>query len=349
MIPRISVVLNSYLRVRYLWEALESVVLQESNHGFEILLLSAVPSIQIPPELQRLANDRGRPLHLVRVPPGPVGVGLDRGVNEATGDYVALLDDDDLWEPGKILRLEAVLKNKSDLGYIHNSQLFVNEANSALGPLSIHRIVRHPSSLMPQGNTMLVDPARPQSIAEGQRYHPDFNNSSIVIQRRILLNRADILPQVRRGEDTFLYYLALLSGQSLYLTSDRLTRYRLHSAGSSAGVQPTMSKLSRRLGYLDFVSGHIESLMLVRDHASYNASPQIKRWLLQDLLFWQSLKSTVSCDTQWQETRDRNRVLLGFGVNRPRLRDILAASMNAAALVSPHLTKASFELWRRVW
>lgn len=102
--PVISVLIPFYKVERYLAEAIESV-LQQSYSNWELLLLDdGSPDGSTEIALQYVARypDKIRYFHH----PGRVNKGLpatrNLGVKNAVGTWVALLDADDVWLPGKL-------------------------------------------------------------------------------------------------------------------------------------------------------------------------------------------------------------------------------------------------------
>ncbi len=349
MRTRISVILNSYLRVRFVNQALESVLRQDSCKQFEVILLSAVPGFGVDPRLESLAEESGNTIHVVPVRPGPVGAGLSAALREASGDFLAILDDDDVWERRKVHEIENVIDEEPSLAFFHNAQLFVDETNSPLSPLNPNRAVRHPSSWMPENRTLRVDSSQPKSIAAAQSFAPDFNNSSMTIRRSVLLESQKALESVRRGEDTFLYYCALASRGVLHLTSDRLTRYRLHSGASTSGAQDGAPVQDRWAGYRDYVDGHLDSLALVREYIVDRAAPAVKDWLELDEAFWTTMRWVVSPAGNTRKGKLQLRALLGGASARPRSKEILAASLGIAAAIAPGPARSAFKAWRASW
>jgi len=349
MAPRVTALLNSYVHDRYVMEALGSVVTQASSRPVDIVILSPKSDFEVPPPLARAAEERGHSLRVVRIPVGPAGAGLMLGARAAQGDYLAVLDDDDLWEPGKIRWIETEVERTPGVGYLHNSQRFVDERNRPLFALNPHRLVRHPSSLLPEGREIVVDPRDPMSIARGMTLAPDFNNSSCVIDRSILLETSAALERVARGEDSFLFYSALLSGRRLALTSNRLTRYRLHAAASTAGESRGARGIAALDGYVAYASDHVDMIRLILDHLPDHALPEVPEWLAHEDAFWSTLRDVALREVRGPEALGRVRELLGRGSVRPRTREVYAALWGAWAILSPGLARAAFRAWRFAW
>jgi hypothetical protein len=345
---RISVIVNSYVNDKFLLQALSSVVNQEFGGDFEIIVLSPNPGFELPQPILTKASDRNIRVEIVYVPPGPVGLGLDRGVRAAHGDVIALLDDDDLWEVGRLAAVEVAFRNPRVV-YFHNSQTFVDEENRPLPPFNIHRLIRHPASLLPSGKSVVVDSSDSTTLARGRVYESDFQNSSIAIRRDTLEARLGSLQRVTKGEDTFLYYCAMASRGTLVITTDRLTRYRIHRGGVTASGSTTDSGAGRLEKYVEYANGQQHRLQLVRDELLRFAIPEVVSSLDSDQAFWSTMRSVASGSTTLGEVSTRTRLLLGDAYARPRARELIAVALGWLGASVPKVAQFGFSAWRGVW
>ena len=345
---RISVVINAYKNNLFLPQALNSVLDQEFGGDFEILVLSPTPGFEASKPVLTKASDRGVRLETVSVPPGPAGLGLYRGVRASKGDVIALLDDDDLWEEEKLARVDIAFRNPRVV-YFHHSQTFVDEQNRELSPLSVHRLIRHPASLLPSGMHFLVDASNPKTLARGRIFEPDFQNSSITIRKDALQPCLEALHRVTRGEDTFLYYCALASRGTLEITTDRLTRYRIHYGGITASGSGNTSRVERIERYVEYADGQQDRLQLIREKVLESAIPEVASSLDSDQAFWATMRSVATGSSTRNEASIRTRMLLGDAYARPRMREMTAVGLGWLSAFMPGIAKVGFSTWRGIW
>jgi len=348
MSARVSVLLNSYIHRQFVWDALGSVVGQDSARPVDIVILSPDPRFEVPESLLRSAAERSHEVRVVRIPAGPAGLGLKSGGLAARGSLLAILDDDDLWEPGKLRWIESVAAQVPEVAFLHNSQTFVDRRNRPLSVLNPHRLVRHPSSLSRSGHEYTVDTRDGRSIERGMAFAPDFNNSSCVIDRSTLLD-SPVLERVPRGEDSFLFYTALLTGRPMALTSDRLTRYRLHRAASTTGQSPVAPGSGILPGYVAYVDDHIEVMRQILGHLPSGALDETREWLAHEVAFWSILRGIATGQMRDMGGAARIRELLGTGRVRLRSREIYVGLLGVSGIAAPVLTLASFRAWRLAW
>lgn len=99
MPPLVSVVIPTYNRSRLLLETLQSVFAQ-TFRDFEVIVVNDGSTDDTLEVLRRF----GARVRVISQQNGGIGVARNRGIAEASGHYVALLDHDDLWMPEKLAR-----------------------------------------------------------------------------------------------------------------------------------------------------------------------------------------------------------------------------------------------------
>ena len=101
MNPLVSVVIPTFNRPDLLALTLESVFAQ-SFENFEVVVIDDGSTDDTPQKLRELQARHGARLGVIRQKNGGIGAARNRGLDEARGRYIALLDHDDLWMPTKL-------------------------------------------------------------------------------------------------------------------------------------------------------------------------------------------------------------------------------------------------------
>jgi glycosyltransferase involved in cell wall biosynthesis len=127
--PAVSVILPVYDGEPYLAQAIDSV-LGQAHRPYELIVVddgSTDGSASV-------AARYGAPLRLVRQAHAGGAAALNRGVELATGRYLAFIDADDLWQPDKLrLQLDAFARQPPpDLVFGHVLQFHSPELPAAL-------------------------------------------------------------------------------------------------------------------------------------------------------------------------------------------------------------------------
>lgn len=134
MNPLVSVIIPAYNAARYLPACLDSVLAQTFSH-VEILLVddgSQDDTVAV------LAPYRQRIRYFGQANRG-VYAARNRGIREARGQYIAFLDADDLWCPGKTQAQVDVLEQFPEYGAIHSDTSLIDSSGRIL------KIATHPN------------------------------------------------------------------------------------------------------------------------------------------------------------------------------------------------------------
>lgn len=221
--PLVSVVIPAYNRAGYLQAALASAAMQ-TYRNTEIIVCDDA-SIQDPwPLIRQHADPRVRYFRQVR------NVGMFQNTRDAlaqaTGTYVAVLNDDDVWEPQFLQTLVDVLETHPDV-VLAFCDCSIIDADGALNPAATEQNTRRWWR---------------DRLREGR--HQPFWRLGLV-DRAVLVGCASLLrrsclPLDRLCDqagvywDLYLVYLMASAGQAAYYCPQRLARYRAHADSETA-------------------------------------------------------------------------------------------------------------------
>jgi glycosyltransferase involved in cell wall biosynthesis len=236
--PLVSVVVPTFNRPDYLRLAVESVVTQ-TYKNLEIIVqdngspqdpATALASIQ-DPRLSIYRNDR----NIGQTP------NILAGVARASGKYLAILGDDDLWDPSFVARLVDPLEGDSEVvvafcdHHIMDSQGRVDEAAT---DKVTRRFGRH-------------------ALREG--CHRPFDDIALLYRaicvvsgsliRKSAIDWSHIPKDLPSSADIYIAYLLAVTGGKCWYMPQRLVKYRYH-AGQA--MQAKQSRLSYATWMLEF-------------------------------------------------------------------------------------------------
>jgi len=139
MEPRISVVIPAYNAARYVAEAVDSVLAQ-SLPPREVIVVDDGSTDDTEAVVRRF-QDRVR---YVRQPNGGSAAARNRGIREARGELIALLDADDVWFPEKLKKQWECLRDHPEAGLVHTNFYYCDENGDerVLGVLGRERVGR---------------------------------------------------------------------------------------------------------------------------------------------------------------------------------------------------------------
>jgi len=124
--PLISVLIDTYNYGRYVEEAIESVLAQDFPlDQREILVIDDGSTDDTADRVQKF----GLEISYIRKPNGGQASAFNFGLRRARGKYVAFLDADDYWLPGKLSRVAEEFEKHPDAGMVYHGlrQLDSNE------------------------------------------------------------------------------------------------------------------------------------------------------------------------------------------------------------------------------
>lgn len=111
--PLISVVVPAYNAQTHILEALESIRAQEGSFQLEIIVVDDGSRDNTRDLVQNFGN-----VHLISQANAGPSAARNRGISEAHGEFVAFLDADDLWTPGKLTAQMAIFETYPKVGMV---------------------------------------------------------------------------------------------------------------------------------------------------------------------------------------------------------------------------------------
>ncbi|HTQ09016.1 MAG TPA: glycosyltransferase [Fimbriimonadaceae bacterium] len=125
--PRVSILLTCYNHLRFLPAAYESVLAQTFG-DCEILAIDDGSQDGTREWLKE--REGGKLRCLFNEKNLGTYATLNVGVSEAKGEYIAILNDDDLWAPGKLATQVALLDSNPRFGLVHTSGWFIDDSGT---------------------------------------------------------------------------------------------------------------------------------------------------------------------------------------------------------------------------
>ena len=141
----VSVIIPTYNRAHYLSEAIDSILNQDiQDCQIEIIVVDD-GSTDNTKEVLKKYGSRVRYIYQDNRGAGPA---RNRGIDEATGEWICFLDSDDRWLPGKLTLQFKVLDAFPGYDAIHSEFLIFNETG-VLTDKGLKYWVNDPAALEP--------------------------------------------------------------------------------------------------------------------------------------------------------------------------------------------------------
>lgn len=128
--PAVSVCIPAYNHVRYVRDAIGSVLAQEVEGGLEVVVTDDASTDGTYEAIAAMADPRIRLFRNARNA-GP-SVTANNNIREARGEFISLLPSDDMYEPGKLARQAAVLRARPEVAAVFSHMRYVGEHGAPL-------------------------------------------------------------------------------------------------------------------------------------------------------------------------------------------------------------------------
>lgn len=251
--PRVSIIIPTYNCAQYIVQTIESVFAQ-AYQDYELIVIDDGSTDNtrevLVPYLDRL-------IYLYQANQGE-SVARNVGIQHTRGEYIAFLDSDDWWLPGKLAKQVAALD-------------------------------AHPDVVLTYGYVFVVDNAGNRIAFRGQQQHGDgvqgkalvferlvvsnfiTNPNSVMVRRNALMKTQLFDIDIEWGEDWQLWLQMALQGSFLFLPEE-LACYRMRRPGrrleiesSAEFVQQNELILDRTFAQVAQISAAQQAIVGLRD------------------------------------------------------------------------------------
>lgn len=137
MTPRISFVVLSYNYARYIGETISSILAQEGDHDFEIIVVDDASTDNSDEVIRAFKDPRIRYLRHERNQ-GHAATVTD-GIRAARGDLLARIDSDDRYRSGFLNEVVAIFDKYPDVGLVYGDAAMIDQ-NGAIAKGSLDTV-----------------------------------------------------------------------------------------------------------------------------------------------------------------------------------------------------------------
>jgi len=212
--PLVTVVIGTYLRESYIRRTLDSVFAQDWPALQVVVVDDASDDRTVD-----ILREYGERIELVVLPKNSRRPAVPRNValKLARGEYIAFLDSDDLWKPGKIRQQVEFMAAHPDVMLLHGNSENIDLEDRPLG-------VRH-GGLLPDGDDKFL-----------RLLEHCFISISTVMVRRAVLDSVGLLDEdpFYRAKEDYEWFLRVAHRHPIAALPDVLACYRKAPTGISA-------------------------------------------------------------------------------------------------------------------
>jgi len=209
--PKVSIIIPVYNGERYIAQAIESA-LKQTYEKFEIIVVNDGSSDKSYKKIEPYIN-LPNVKYLEQENKG-VAEARNTGIKNSSGEFIAFLDQDDLWLPEKLeLEVDYLLRNP-DVGLVHSNMSYINE----------------------EGKPIQSDFDFPSRIAGkcfGELFIKNMVAILTVLLRRDCFDKAGLFNEQFSGVDDYDLLLRVSRYYPVGYINQSLARYRLHGSNTS--------------------------------------------------------------------------------------------------------------------
>ncbi|MDR3558647.1 MAG: glycosyltransferase family A protein [Candidatus Pacebacteria bacterium] len=209
--PKISVIMPTYNRARYIADAIKSAQ-NQILRDWELIVVDDGSTDETGIIVHEMAKNDPRISYFKNERNLGIATTRNRGVSLAKADYVAMLDSDDIWiSPDKLAKQLSFFEHNEKLGIVGTNAFFINEDGKPIG-----KRTRFPSDDI--------------DIRKVELYRNILMQSGLVIRKSAILQAGGYDPQFSIFDDHDLWLKIGKNYEFMILPSLDLT-YRIHKGG----------------------------------------------------------------------------------------------------------------------
>ena len=196
---KVSVIIPMYNSSKYIKECVQSV-LNQTYKNVELIIVDDMSSDNSVEIVEQFKDDRIKLIKLSK----NVGAALARnkGIDNATGEYICFLDSDDYWVLDKLERQVKFIE-ENDYAFIYSDYAYLN-LDGTTHIAHVPKLITYKQALK---NTAIF--------------------TSTVMFNMSYLDKVDIyMPNIKRGQDTATWWQVLKKGIKAHAINEVLAFYR---------------------------------------------------------------------------------------------------------------------------
>jgi glycosyltransferase involved in cell wall biosynthesis len=258
--PLFTVLIDSFNYGRYIEEAVRSVLEQDfPAQQVEILVVDDGSTDDTERRLERF----GDAIRYLKKPNGGQASAFNFGWPHARGEFIALLDADDVWLPNKLRRIDEAFLSLPDAG------------------MAYHRLYEWTEDgTLATGGHFIPVSGRVTDSRFSLLCYPMMQASSLVFRRQALEDLLPIPEVLRTQADAYLTALIIFISPVLAV-DEYLAKYRIHGANlfHCQNAEPSRSQLQNRVAMREALVRAIREWL--RKHGIDATTPNIRDYLKQ--------------------------------------------------------------------
>ena len=212
--PMVSTIIPAYNSVEYIGEALESA-LRQNYENQEVIVINDGST----DGTGQILKSFGNRIRVINQTNAGSAVARSHGIRVARGKYLAFLDADDLWLPGKLVAQVSHLERNPEVGMVYSAwQEWYPEANGQFVAPAMDKINGDADALETQSSGWLYNALLLDCI---------IHTTTVVMRSNVAREVGDFDKALKRGQD-YDYWLRVSRLTPIHKLRGVYSLYRVH-------------------------------------------------------------------------------------------------------------------------
>ena len=217
----VSIIVTVHNAEKYLKECLESLI-NQTYKDIEIICIDG-GSKDLSPEILKEYQACDNRIRIINDTNTSYGHKINIGIKEAKGEYIAVIESDDIYENNMIEVLMEVYKEHSDLDFVNGEYRYFWDVDGKR-----HYLEHNMYNIQPY-NCVIDNTSSDRKLEIMDRYWTGIYKRQFIIDNNILLNES---PGASFQDMSFRFLLSVLA-RKIYHISKPVYRYRMDNVSSS--------------------------------------------------------------------------------------------------------------------
>jgi len=230
--PKVSVIIPSYNHEKFIGEAIESV-LNQTYQDFELIIIDDCSHDNSINVIEKFKSEK------IRFFRNEKNMGAtyttNKCISKAQGEYIALLNSDDIWELNKLEKQVPILDNNKEIGAVFSDASFVNERGELLNSFDYLW-----SNIFKQQNRSQARWLRRFFFELNCLCHPS------VLIRKCIYDRTNLYAYGLRQLVDFEMWVNILKFTQIIVLEDKLVRFRVLSNNINTSAYTAINKIRNK-------------------------------------------------------------------------------------------------------
>ncbi len=213
MLPKVSVNICCYNSEKFIKETIQSV-LDQTYKEFEIIIIDDGSKDKTGEIVKSIKDSRVKYYYQDNM---GLSASRNRALEMSKGEYVALLDHDDIWEPEKLEKQVALIDSNKNLGLVFSDSYIIDKNGKIKGTFF-----------------ELNRPARGQVTKE--LINADFIPCLTAVMRKSYMEKVGNFKNELKIAEEYDYFLRLSLISDFDYVNAPLAKYRLHQGNASKDI-----------------------------------------------------------------------------------------------------------------